>query len=309
MHLTIGAFGNVDFVKKMAKPGTVNDLSIYNHASSEGVLTFVHVNSDKIQPLLQAMCMIDFPVIMLSEMSRETGEQIVAIDSFGFSQGFIVLDGFDEEKARQIVKGTSMENFSIMQNDLTKLRQAMLHTSVERDVEGSPWLPIDNYFKVKGIGTVVLSVIRQGRVKKFDPLRVEPIGRDITIKSIQSQDNDIAEAEAGMRVGLNVKGVEAEELKRGYIVCKDALISKEISVEFRKSGYFRDEIKTGDHIFVASDLQYLEAVVADIKTDAIGLKIEQPLVYKKGQKLIFASTKQILPRIIGSGRSDKPAVM
>jgi len=54
MHLTLGVFGDKEFLKKMGKPGTVNDIMIYNHASSEGVFTFAHV--EDIGAAILAVC-------------------------------------------------------------------------------------------------------------------------------------------------------------------------------------------------------------------------------------------------------------
>ena len=77
MHITIGVFGDQELAKKLGKKGTTNDIAIYNHGSSEGVFTYVCPNSDKIQPLLQALNMIDLPVIVVNNLTKEIGEAII----------------------------------------------------------------------------------------------------------------------------------------------------------------------------------------------------------------------------------------
>ncbi len=300
MHLTIGAFGNADFVKKLAKAGTTNDIAISNHASSEGVLTYACVASDKIQTLLQVVGMVDVPVVWLSQLTPQVGEQIVALDAAGFTQGIIVADSVPDEQVRQITKGSSLESFRIVPNDINGLRQAILETKIQRNDESSPWIPVDNYFEVMGVGTVMLGLVKQGRIKKYDTLRIEPLGREVLVKGIQSQDKDVLETEAGMRVGLNIKGADAEELKRGYAICREAKVAKELTATFTKSRYSKEAVEKGSQLFIACGLQVIAATV-DEADSRLKLRLEQPIAYQPGQRCIFASTKQIMPRIIGSG--------
>ena len=74
-HLIVGILGNhedsQELVKKLGKKGTGSDIELYNHGSSEGVFTYVCVNSDKIQALLQTLGMIDVPVIVVKELTKE----------------------------------------------------------------------------------------------------------------------------------------------------------------------------------------------------------------------------------------------
>ena len=122
LHMTVGIFGNPEFsadlAKKLGKQGTANDIVIYNHGSSEGVLTYATVNSDKIQTLLQTINMVDVPVIAINEVNAVVGEQIVAIGEFGFDNGFLVLENVSEEQIKSITKGTCVENFRVVKDNV-----------------------------------------------------------------------------------------------------------------------------------------------------------------------------------------------
>src|SRR4030042_392970 len=215
MHLTVGIFGDQELAKKLGKKGTANDIEIYNHASSEGVFIYVCPNSEKVQSLLQVLNMIDIPVLVANNLTKEIGEMIIGIDEMKFGKSFIITSMKYELLKR--IKDTSLEKFEFI--DEENLRQALLKLKIERQYD-YPIMPIDNYFLVKSVGTIVLTIIKSGRIKKYDKLFVEPIGKEVMIKGIQSQDNDIEEAEAGMRVGLNLKGIESDEIKRGFVVCR-----------------------------------------------------------------------------------------
>ena len=298
LHITAGMFGSKEFAesiaKKLGKQGTANDLVIYNHGSSEGVFTYVTVNSDKIQSLLQAINMVDVPVIAVNELNAAVGEQIVAISEFGFDEGFILLENISEEQIKPLIKGTCIEKFSLI-NDGTELVESLKKVKVER--AANLVIPIDNYFNVKSVGTVILGIIKSGTVKKYDKVIVEPLGKEVMIKGIQSQDKDFESAETGMRVGLNLKGIEAEELKRGYII-GSAIKSKAFKFHFNKSKYSKEQLKENDQIFVSSGLQVVAAKVKS--SDPLEVETENIVAYNKNTKFLIASTKQNLPRIIGS---------
>lgn len=298
-HLTVGVFGDNELVKKLGKAGTKNDIEIYNHGSSEGVFTYVCVNSEKIQPVLQVLNMIDVPVVVVKELTKEIGEAIIAIDAKGFEKGYILTNNPDTLKG--FIKGTCLEKFQILEDDANILRQELVKLEANKK-DGDVIVPVDNAFAVKSIGTVILGLVRNGKIKKHDKLMLEPLGKEVLIKGIQSQDRDIDEADTGMRVGLNLKGAEADEIRRGYIVCKSAKKSKEFTIEFEKSKYNKEELKTGIQIFINIGLQVSVAILQSLEGNVMKLKTEHELAYHHGDRCIIASTKGIPPRIIGKGK-------
>lgn len=294
MHLTVGVFGDQELAKRLGKKGTTNDIAIYNHGSSEGVITYVSPNSEKIQPMLQVLNMIDVPVIVVKDMTKEIGEILIGIDEMKFKKGFIITDV--EDVVRQFIKGTSLENFEFTEEK--ELRTKLLETKVERGEE--LYVPIDNYFNVKGIGTVILGIVRSGKVNLHDKLMMEPLGKEVVVKGIQSQDKDIKETEPGMRVGLNLKGVELGEIKRGFVLCNNIEKTNEIKIKFNKSKFFKQEISKGMQVFISVGLQTVTCSIESVEDDII-LKSNQMIAYRKNQTCLLASQNDTLPRIIGSG--------
>ena len=165
LHMTIGIFGDAEFARKLGKEGTKNDLAIYNHGSSEGVFTYVAVNSEKVQTLLQAINMIDVPVFVIKEINAVLGEQIIAASEAGFEKGFIILDGLHEDQVKPLMKGTCLEKFPVIEErDLTtELKKLDVQRKNEKLI-----VPVDNYFNVKSVGTVILGIIKSGTVRKYD---------------------------------------------------------------------------------------------------------------------------------------------
>ena len=298
LHLTTGIFGNAEYAKKLGKQGTANDIIVYNHGSSDGVFTYITVNSEKVQSLLQAINMIDVPVFVLNELNAAVGEQLVAVAEFGFDKGFFILDGVSEDQIKPIIKDTCLENFKVVEEKelVEELKRLNIHRHHDKLV-----VPIDNYFNVKSVGTVILSLMKGSTIKKHDKLLVAPLGKEVIIKGIQSQDKDIDIGEMGMRVGLNLKGVEADELKRGYVICKDAKVTKTVKIDFVKSRYSKEPIEVGGQVFVGVGMQIVPGRIEDM---GLTIALEHPIAYVENQKCLIATTKQALPRIIGSGKIE-----
>ena len=300
LHMTIGVFGNQEtaenLAKKLGKSGTINDIGIYNHGSSEGVFTYVTVNSDKVQTILQVMNMADVAVIAISELNAAVGEQIIAISEFEFGHGFLILDGVTEEQIKPIIKDTCVEKFSVVK-DAVELVEQLKKINIDR--QGDLFIPIDNYFNVKSVGTVILGIVKSGSIKKYDKVVLQPLDKEVMIKGIQSQDKDFESTEPGMRVGLNLKGVEADELKRGYVI-GSAMKSKSFSFRFTKSKYSKEQLKENDPVFISAGLQVIVAKVKSVG-DVLQLEAESNICYTKETKFLITTTKQSLPRIIGKG--------
>jgi len=296
MHLTVGIFGNQDLAKKLGKKDTINDIAIYSHSSSEGVFTYICPNSEKIQSLLQVLNMIDVPVLVIDNLTKEIGEMIVGINEMNFEKGFIVTDIRDA--IQPLIKNTCLENFEIIgENDLWP---KLLSFNIERH-DDFLMIPIDNYFNVKGVGTVILGIIQSGKISLHEKLIVEPIGKEVIAKGIQSQDKGIEEADAGTRIGLNIKGVEAEELKRGFVIVKDKVEkSSEIVIKFKRNRFFKQEIKQGIPALLSVGLQVVSCTIESTGSE-LKLKSDQKIAYRKNQRCIIASQNDIMPRIMGNG--------
>ena len=305
-NICAGIFGNEEIAKELGKKTTENDMHIYNHASSEGVFTFVapriQDNSYKIQTLMQIIGMIDMPIIIISELSPLVAEQIVALDAYNFEKGIIVLDGIDKNQIENLIKNTSLNKYIFVDKNPTSIKEAIKKMEPVRN-EAPVICPIDTYFNVKSVGTVILGIMKSGSLKKFDKFQLEPLGKEIMIKGIQSQDKNFDVTDKGMRVGLNLKGIEVEELKRGQIITNSIKKSKEFSLNFKKSPFFRDALQKGQQIFVSCGLQVSVATIESTESK-LHLKTEHEIAFQDSDKFLLATTSEKLPRIIGGGTLD-----
>ena len=289
-NLTIGVFGDKGFINDLGKKATVNDIAIHHHWDSTHVFTFVAPNSDKIQPLLQSLQMIDIPLLVLTELNPQVGEEIVGINEMGFEKGFVILDGVLEDQFKTMIKDTTLENFEIIDKDIPSVYEKLMLVDIERGDD--VLVPIDNSFAVKGVGTVILGLVKSGIVKKYDKLILEPEEKEVTIKGIQIQDKDFDEAAKGSRVGLNLKDVDVEELRRGQILSSVSLEKSEKLDDIRKNKFYKGDVKDNEQVIISSGLQCVTGV-----KNGNNIDLDKKIVLR--QPIIVASTKQETLRIIG----------
>ncbi|MBI5377915.1 MAG: elongation factor Tu, partial [Thaumarchaeota archaeon] len=192
--------------KEFGKKGTATDLTIYDKKESELVKTWTMPTGfpEKIQPLFQAINMGEYVLFHVTKLDKFTGEQIIALDSLKKTQGLLSHSyDVDRNKLLTMIKGTVLEQYKLVEfADLKKESDLLQPVSKEGNVK----IVIDHCFDVKGVGTVILGKVTQGKVKTYDNLKLLPKGSDVVIKSIQMHDDTVEEAVCPARVGLSVKG-------------------------------------------------------------------------------------------------------
>jgi len=91
----------------------------------------------------------------------------------------------------------------------------------ERPLNKPLRLPLQDVYKIGGIGTVPVGRVETGVMKPGQVITFAPINLTTEVKSIEMHHEQISEAVPGDNVGFNVKNVAVKDLKRGY-VCGDS---------------------------------------------------------------------------------------
>jgi selenocysteine-specific elongation factor len=76
-------------------------------------------------------------------------------------------------------------------------------------------LPVDRVFVVRGQGVVATGTLVRGAIAAGDALRLEPLGRDVRVRSLEVHGRARETASAVGRAALLLAGVEAGEIERG----------------------------------------------------------------------------------------------
>lgn len=193
-----------------------------------------------IKNMLAGVAGIDFVILTVSadeSIKPQTREHFEICRLLGIRRGIVALtkaDLVDDDllglvrlEVEEFVRGSFLEGAPIIPVSavtgagLDSLREVM--SNIARDLpardSGRPFrLPIDRAFALKGFGTVVTGTAVAGRVRVEDELEIHGPGRRVRVRNIQVHGQKAAEARAGQRTALNLTGVEAQELRRGFVL-------------------------------------------------------------------------------------------
>ena len=294
--------GKQDLASEFGKKGTESDLTLYDRKESDIIKTWVIPNGfpEKIQPLFQAINLSEYVIFHVDKLDKFTGEQIIALDSLKKEKGILshTFD-VDESKLNMMIKGTVVENYTRVEQD--KIKEEM--NTLEPITNDNPAeLLIDHCFDVKGVGTVILGKVTNGKIKQYDNLKLYPHNIDVLIKSIQMHDDPVPESICPARVGLAVKGAKPDEVGRGDVISvEDAVdIKTEIELDFEKSPFYKSDIAKNQGCLVNIGLQIKAAKFSSITP--LKLIFEKPIVCKKNDIAVILKPESTTIRILGSGK-------
>jgi elongation factor 1-alpha len=87
----------------------------------------------------------------------------------------------------------------------------------KRPVDKPLRLPLQDVYKIGGIGTVPVGRVETGIIKPNDVVTFAPTGLTTEVKSIEMHHEALTEAIPGDNVGFNVKNVAVKDLRRGFV--------------------------------------------------------------------------------------------
>ena len=78
-------------------------------------------------------------------------------------------------------------------------------------------IPLQDVYKIGGIGTVPVGRVETGVIKPGMVVTFAPVGLTTEVKSIEMHHEQVPEAAPGDNIGFNVKNVSVKEIRRGFV--------------------------------------------------------------------------------------------
>jgi len=300
--INFALLGDESIAKDFGKKGTATDLTVYDRKEAEVLRTWTAPSTfpDKIQPLFQALNMAEYVIFYVTKLDKFTGEQIVALDILNKASGLLSHSyDVDRNTLLAMIKGTVVEKYKIVELENLKKEMDLLQPISK---EGRLKITIDHCFDVKGVGTVILGKVTQGKIRAYENLKLMPMGMDVVVKSIQMHDDTVDEAVCPARVGLAVKGIVPDDVQRGDILCiqDSIMVSQEIELDYTANRFFKEKIAENQTFLVSIGLQIRPAKVTSI--DPMKLALGKPVAYEKGEICVILKPESASIRIVGSGK-------
>ncbi len=167
----------------------------------------------------------------------QTREHLDILSLLDVKNGIIVLTKCDiadpewieavEEDIQEHVAGSFLEGAPIVHvssytgegiEELKMKIVEMLADSPARATDRPFRLPVDRVFSIRGFGTVVTGTSVDGTLNTGDALTIYPEMLETRARELQNHDIKVDSVEAGMRVAINLAGVDKKQISRGSIV-------------------------------------------------------------------------------------------
>jgi len=313
-NLNIAYLGPEDLVKELGKKGTSTDITFYNMKKGRVTLTIIEPSRypEKLSSLFYTASLADLAVLVIDALSAKLGEIILMLNAAGVKEGVFILRNYlDKGQIAPLIRGTVLEQYTELPDDPVVLREWLWNRAGEqksaRNTEKGS-VPIDHHFNVKGIGTVILGCVQEGTIRRHDQLTVHPLGKQAQIRSIQMHDDDAEEASAGDRVGLALKGIEADDLDRGFVLSSDPRIISSLKITGTADiiPYWPQPLKEQMVLYAGHWMQFLPCRVSavsdagDFRKPTLTLEFERELIYLPGSVIILHYLESEKLRIVGT---------
>mmetsp|Transcript_37289 Transcript_37289/g.60388 ORF Transcript_37289/g.60388 Transcript_37289/m.60388 type:complete len:447 (-) Transcript_37289:72-1412(-) len=90
-------------------------------------------------------------------------------------------------------------------------------TPPERPVDKALRVPLQDVYKIGGIGTVPVGRVETGLLKPGMVVTFAPSGITTEVKSVEMHHEQLVEAAPGDNVGFNIKNVAVKDIRRGFV--------------------------------------------------------------------------------------------
>merc|ERR1711939_347829 len=157
------------------------------------------------------------------EIIKETSNFIKKVGYNPKTVAFVPISGFngdnmiDNSSNCPWYKGWEKETKAGKSSGKTLLEAIDAVTPPQRPTGKPLRLPLQDVYKIGGIGTVPVGRVETGVIKPGMVVTFGPVGLTTEVKSVEMHHEALTEALPGDNVGFNIKNVSVKEIKRGFV--------------------------------------------------------------------------------------------
>ncbi|CAK85070.1 unnamed protein product (macronuclear) [Paramecium tetraurelia] len=301
-YTVIDAPGHRDFIKNMITGTTQADIAMIMIAATAGEFevgisqngqTKEHILLAYTLGVRQLICAInkmDEKSVLYSKGRYDeiVKEMSIYLKKVGYNPDnvpYIPISGWNGDN--MLEKSINLQWY----NGPTLLEALDAVTPPKRPTEKPLRLPLQDVYKIGGIGTVPVGRVETGVLTRGMVIQFAPSGIASEVKSIEMHHQDHPEAIPGDNVGFNVKGVSVKDLQRGYVA------SDSKNDPAKESTSFNAQVIIINH---PGQIQNGYCPVLDCHTAHVACKFDQIIskIDKRSAKVIEEN-----PKFIKSGDS------
>ena len=236
--------GHADYVKNMVTGAAQMDGAIIVVAATDGPMpqTREHI-------LLARQVNVPRLVVFLNKCDMVEDEEMLELVEMEMQE---LLAQYDFEEDTPFIRGSALGALNGVPEWEAKVMELMdacdnwIQEPV-RDKDKPFLMPVEDVFSITGRGTVATGRIETGVVKVGDEVQILGLGEDkkSVITGVEMFRKILDEGEAGDNVGLLLRGIDKNEVKRGMVITHPGVIKPH--KKFKASIYVLKKEEGGRH--------------------------------------------------------------
>jgi elongation factor Tu len=238
--------GHADYVKNMVTGAAQMDGAILVVAATDGPMpqTREHI-------LLARQVGVPSMVVFMNKVDLVDDPELLELVEMEIRE-LLSFYGFPGD-TMTIVKGSALGGLNGEAKWVATIEELM--NSVDNDIPiptrltELPFLmPVEDVFSITGRGTVATGRIERGIINSGEPVDILGLGAEglkSTVTGVEMFRKILDRGEAGDNVGLLLRGIEKENIKRGMVICKPGSVKPH--TEFKAEIYVLSKEEGGRH--------------------------------------------------------------
>ena len=238
--------GHADYVKNMVTGAAQMDGAILVVAATDGPMpqTREHI-------LLGRQVGIPRMVVFMNKVDMVDDEELLELVEMEIRDllNFYEYDGDNGP----VIQGSALGGLNNDPAWVPKIIELMEAVDVwieepVRDVAKPFLMPVEDVFSITGRGTVATGRIETGVANTGDPVEIIGMGAEkltSTITGVEMFRKILDRGEAGDNVGILLRGIQKEDIKRGMVICKPGSVKPHAT--FKAEVYILKKEEGGRH--------------------------------------------------------------
>ncbi|MCD6380549.1 selenocysteine-specific translation elongation factor [bacterium] len=289
--------GHEKFIKNMVSGVVGVDLVIFVIAADEGVMPQTREHFEIVR-----MLGVNAGIIVITKMDLADSE----------------LARIVESEAKDLLKNTPLENSPFVHtstvsgeglDELKRILADKCKQITEKKDNGFFRIPVDRVFSKTGIGTIVTGTTWSGKTYPGDELVLEPLGRKVRVREIQTFDTSLEETSIGMRIALALHGVKQNDVSIGDQLLTPgklkvtSMLNTSVEVSMIPGSAIKNRQRLRFH-HAAREIMCRAVLLDNNKLDKglagfIQLRLEKPTVAMAGDRFVLRTYSPM--RVVGGG--------
>lgn len=238
--------GHADYVKNMVTGAAQMDGAIIVLAATDGPMpqTREHI-------LLARQVNVPRLVVFMNKCDVVEDEEMLELVELEMREILSFYD-FDGDNT-PVIRGSALGALNGVEKWEEQVMELMNSVDTwiplpERDVDKPFLMPVEDVFSITGRGTVATGRIETGRIKTGEEVQIIGLGAEgkkSVVTGVEMFRKILDDGQAGDNVGLLLRGIDKEEIKRGMVICHPGKITPH--TKFKAEVYILKKEEGGRH--------------------------------------------------------------